>query len=192
MFPFLIHEQIKWHQGATSRICYDLLRSHIDNPAKLVRGEPPLVAWLDGDWYPNNGLNTLTDGCQCNQSTETAAIGRVSLDGSTAVFSFTFTESSQDNKLNYQFEIKPFKLPCYYIADCIIADRIAYFPGRWNAWYLLARQVSLNKSVSSSVFREMPKEVVETVKFLCLGYAGTRVTIKLTLQSSHLLYCLII
>lgn len=80
---------------------------------------------------------------QCNQSIEAAVIGRVDLDGSTAVFSFT--DSNQDNKQNYQFEINnPSKLPCHCIADCI-----AYFPDR------------------QCVSREMP-EGAETVEFLCL------------------------
>ena len=50
---------------ATSWIRCDLLQSHIDNPAKLVLGEPPLVAWLDGGWCSKNGETStqdLTDG----------------------------------------------------------------------------------------------------------------------------------
>ena len=64
----------------------------------LKTGRPRLKTWLMD---------------QCNQSIETAVIARVSLDGSTTVCSFT--ESNQGNKQNYQFEVKPCKLPCYYI-----------------------------------------------------------------------------
>ena len=132
---------------------------------------------------------------QCNQSIETAVIARVSLDGSTTVCSFT--ESNQDDKQNYQFEIKPCKLHRYYVhrwlyrifswlVECLVCSSapsisepnlcLLVCSGKCLRALLFLREIKYGKNLWGSCNHEVP-----------LPRVCTRVTKKLALQSSSLL-----